>query len=423
MSGKLETRSARRTVIVGAIVLVLLAAVGYLAATAHRGAPWARTTVVQAAFTDVHSLKSGDQVRQNSIRIGQVDDIRFDNDVAVVTMRLDGRREVYRDARAAVGDFSSLGTKFIELHPGTAESGALEENETIPAERNVDSSDIYELFNVFDGGTRKAATSAVRELGTGAAGLSRELHDYLGSVADLLGDAGTVSQALASEEADLPALLNSAHRLSARFTGRERQITDLVTQTDATLRAVSVDSGKPLRDSLRGLPSTLDSARGALDKLVDPLARIDAAAGELRPGAKALGASAEDLRGVLREGVRPLERVPGVAEPAGPAVKDLTRTFADARPLAPKVTRALHDLVTPMQVLAPYAPEVADFFVSGHSFLAEDVNGLHYARIGLVPGIRTGGGLVAGRELIPHNYYPEPGEAKNDRAGSIEGGR
>lgn len=419
--GKLEARNARRTVTVGMVVLAVIGAALYLAATAHNGLPFAATTTVRAAFSDVHALKSGDEVRQNSTRIGRVDDIRFENDVAVVTLRLDGNRDVHRDARAAVWDMSALGTKFVELYPGTPEAGPLADR-TIPERRTIESSDIYELLDVFDDGTRDAATSAARELGSGVAGLSRELHDYLRSTDDLLSDAGTVSRALSSDEADLPALLSSAHRLSARFAGREQQISDLLARTDTTLRAVSVDDGQALRETLRLLPATLDSARSGLDAIAEPLAKIESAATELRPGASALGESTNDLRGVLRDGVPPLRQVPPVATAAEPAVTDLTTMFADARPLAPMVARAFHDLATPLTVLAPYAPEIADFFVYGHSFVGEDINGINYARLGLAPGLRTGGSLVLDREQLPHNSYPAPGEARTDRAESSGGG-
>ncbi|MQA12621.1 MAG: MCE family protein [Pseudonocardiaceae bacterium] len=420
--GRLEARSAARRAVAGVVVFALIAAGAYLAATARSGLPGSTTTTVRAAFTNVDALQVGADVRQDSVRIGRVSDLQFADGVAVVTMELDGEKSIYADARAAVWDFSALGAKFVELFPGTPAAGPLGD-QIVSAERTVESADIYQLFNVFDEPTRAAATGAVRELGGGAAGLSGALHDYLRAAPDLLTDVETVSEVLSSDQADLPGLLRSAERLSSRFVGREQQIAALVEQTDVTLRAVSADEGLPLSDTLDRLPATLDHARTALDALDVPLADAKTAVTDLRPGAEALAASEEDLRGVLRESVPPLKQVPGVAEQAEPAVADLTRTFADARPLAPKVTRALDNLVTPLQVLAPYAPEIATLFVRWESLVAEDINGLHYARIGAAPGVRTGGGPVLPDSVDQgYNPYPEPGNADNDRAELTPGG-
>ncbi|MBA0127200.1 MCE family protein [Haloechinothrix sp. YIM 98757] len=419
--GPRESRSVAATVITGVAGLAGIVLVLYLAGTAHTGLPWQSSTMVQAEFTDTDSLSEGNEVRRNSVRIGKVADIEYEDGIAVVTMRLDGDVDIYADATAEVWDFSVLAAKFVELSPGSPEAGELN-GDRIAAEQTTDSADLYELFEVLDEPSREGATSAIRELGSGAAGRSRDLQHFVQSFPGLLADAGEISSALAADAADLPALLRSAERVASRFAGREEQIAGALEQTDATLRALAADGGEPLAESLQRLPGTLDSARTAFQELDAPLGDTQAAFDELRTGARALSESEEDLRGVLRESVEPFGKVPDVAEKATPAVGELSGTFADARPLAPQVRRALDDLETPMSVLAPYAPEMGTFFVRGHSWTSENVDGVHYARLGIAsPVIRTVGGLL-GPGAVEQEVYPEPGEADHHRAENLVGG-
>ncbi len=403
-------------------MFAVLAAILYLTFKAQTGLPFAPTTTVRASIDNVHSLRVNDGVREMSRRIGRVSKIEYVNGAALVTMELDGNVDVYRDAHAEIWDVSALATKFVELDLGTRGTGRLGDR-PIDATRNVDSADLYQLLDVLDQPTRDAATRMVRELGGGAAGHSSDLQDLLKTAPALLDDIGTVSQALASNQADLPALLQNVDRLAGRLDGREQEIASLVDQSDQTLRAVSVDAGKPLAGTLDRLPATLDTAKHALDALNAPLADTASAVRALEPGAAALTESEADVRGVLVEGVPVAGKVPGVAEQAIPAVEDLTHTVADARPLAPQVRQAIGDLLTPLRVLAPYAPEIGQLFVRGHSFVSEGpVPGIRYARLGVDPGLATvtGGLLPSGNYY--QNQYPRPGEASRDRAQGLPAG-
>jgi len=412
-----ELRSRAFSFRAGLIVLVIVAALLYVAFRAQTGMPFRPTTTVQAEVADVHSLKPNDEVRQHSRRIGRVSDIEYRDGVAVVTMQLDGHVDVYRDATAAIWDLSALATKFVELDPGTSEAGKLGDR-AIGVEQTVESSDLYEVLDVLDAPTRAQATSTLREVGGGMAGHGQDLAAFLNSAPDVLRDLGKVSASLSASEADLPALLVEAQTLASRFDGRQDELAGLVEHTADTLSAVAIDDGKPLRDTVRRLPGALTHARQAMDDLREPLVDTRVAVTALEPGAAALARSENDLRGFLREAVPVAGQVPPVAHQAVPAVKKLTGAIADARPLAPKITQAVHDLIDPLQALAPYAgPSMASLFLRGRSFVSQGPNpGVRYARLGVTPGVNTvTGGLVSSRDL-PQNAYPAPGQAQYDRA-------
>ncbi|GAB2962355.1 MlaD family protein [Amycolatopsis acidiphila] len=416
MRAKPQTRRDFRSVVAGGVVVVVIAVALYIASTAQTGLPFAPTTTVKAEISEVHTLAVNDEVRENSKRIGRVSAIDYVNGKALVTMELDGHQDVYNDATAAIWDASTLAMKFVELDVGTPQTGELGDK-VISAQHTSGSADLQQLLGVLDPDTRSHAAGAVRELGGGVAGHSDDIHDFAGAAPNLLNDLNTVSGALASDQTNLPAVLRSARDLTSRFTGREQQLTALMNQADSTLRAFVADNGQPLQEALAKAPATLQNVRGALDSLDAPLADLQSAMKTVQPGADALGQATPDLRGVLREGVPVLGKVPGVADQANPAIDDLRDTFADARPLAPRLTEALTDLATPLGVLAPYGPEIAQFFVRGHSFVSEGpAPGIRYAR--LSPNVDvttvTGGLLSSGN--YPIDQYPAPGQATNDRA-------
>jgi phospholipid/cholesterol/gamma-HCH transport system substrate-binding protein len=403
----------------GLVVLVVLAAVLALTFKAQTGMPFATTTKVQALVGNVHSLRVNDLVRQNSKRIGRVSKIEYSQGAALVTMQLDGKAHVYRDAHASILDLSALATKFINIDPGTPAAGALVG--PIPVAQTDNSADLYQLLDVLDPKTRAATTQMVQQVGGGLAGHGDDLQSFVAQAPDVLHDLGDVSGALADDTTDLPDLLNNVDRLSSRFEGRQSQLADLVKQSSETFQALGVDSGAPLRETVDRLPKTLAHVDHAMSTLREPLHQTGLAMRALTPGAQALGASEANLRGFLREAVPVAHQFPGVMKQAVPALKDLTHTFADARPLADQLRQALGDLLPPLQYLAAYAMDMAQLFLRGRSFVSQGPEpGVRYARLGVTPGVNTlTGGLLPSGGNLPQDQYPRPGEAQYDRAPGV----
>jgi phospholipid/cholesterol/gamma-HCH transport system substrate-binding protein len=388
--------------------------------TASSGLPGAPTTLVRAAFTNVGaSLKVGDDVRENSVRIGRVSALTNEDGRAIVTLELDGHPAINADARAAIWDQSALAKKFVELDRGNSATGPLGDR-ILPEASNVNSADLDQLLDVLDPATRAALTSSVRQLGVGMAGHSQDLHDLLVHAPVILTGVGTISSALSSPQADLPSLLKQADQLTGALKGRQQQLSDLVAQVGTTARAVTVDNGKPLQDTLKDLPATLTDARASFDALDKPLDDARTALATVRPGVEALGQATPDLRGVLREGPAPLNQVPGVVKKTEPALTDLTKAVADARPLVPALSRGLTDLATPLNVLARYSTEVVNFFRRIESMVSTEVSpGVHGARVGLaIEGLATVAGGVIHDPLVGTDAYPAPGQADRERTAS-----
>jgi phospholipid/cholesterol/gamma-HCH transport system substrate-binding protein len=412
--GAQQQRITNRTLLLGLVGIGLMVVILYVAGTARGGLPFASSTTVQASFHDVHSLRVADDVRENSVRIGQVSAIEYRDDLALVTLKLDGDQQVYANAHAGIWDLSALGTKFVELDRGTPNAGPLGDR-TIAAPGNADSADIYHLFNVFDPPTLAAATSAVRQLGGGAAGHGDDFHGYLSRFDKLVPAFGNISGVLASPQADLPDLLKATDSLSTHLVDRQQQISQLMGRTDDTFRAFTTQNAQPLSATLAKLPGTLDSAKTALDDLDPPLADTRSFMSGFRAGADDLGHAVPDLRGTFREGVAPLDKLPDVSDDAKSPLEDLRDVSSDARPLAPKLRDTFSSTGEFLRYLGPYAFETRQLWSRGRALFAPNVNGKHFPFATVVPDQRLGGMFI--KDGVPADPYPRPGQAARERFG------
>jgi phospholipid/cholesterol/gamma-HCH transport system substrate-binding protein len=416
--------SAVRTFVVGVAFIAVMIGALVFAVRANGGLPVGEHTTARVAFRDVGPLLQGDEVRMNSLRIGRVAQIRLDNDRAVVTLEIDGEQPIYKDARAELMSRSGLGTKFVDLDPGTPAAGPLGD-EVLDARNTQSETELDDVLGVFDPGTREALAAGIRDLGAGAAGHGQDLQTFLAAAPSILPNTAVTAEALASREAAFPELLASGLRLSSRFTGREDHISELVRQFDSTVRAIAVDQGQPLAKTLDALPDTLDHADRAFRDLAEPLGNAESALTNLEDGAKGLGEATPDVRGVLTEGPRPLHKVPGFSDQAVPALGDLEKTSTDLRPLVSKVATALDRAQEPLEVLSPYSKDIALFWVDVNSAIAQGDGVKHYLRLlplgnseyvsGVVPGV--------GDPTVNRTPYPAPNEVRNLHKSSVLGKR
>lgn len=404
---------------IGLAVILLFALALYLSLTASTGLPGQSFRTVTVEFKDVGGLRVGDDVRQASVRVGQVAEITYEDGHPRVRLQLEDEHAVFNDASAGIAARSALGQNFVALHPGTKEAGPLDAN-FIPIQHTTEPGSLDEILSTFDKPTRRATGSLLREVGGGLAGHNQDLADLAGNADELLVDLGTVTRAASSPEAGLAQLLGDARTLSGHLAGRDAELASLVTRLSTTLDAVAVDGGAPVESTLEKAPATLRSARTALKDLRQPLDDLGTAMTQVSPGAKALGESTPDLRGTLREALVPLEKVPGVAEAALPAVTSLDDVMVDARPLADRLEKTWDSAAKPASVLAPYSSEISRFFTywsSANRF--RDKSG-HYLRIDLVVRPEAVTGITGLRDPLVHrNAYPAPEEAQSDRATTL----
>ena len=275
----------------------------------------------------------GTEVRVRGQRVGQVHHVSFDNGPRI-EVQLSGGFDLYKDATARIRSRSLLGQKYVQIDPGTPAAGELGDA-VLGTDRTTTVVDIVDLVDTFDDETRKALHTALLTAGNGFAGRGPDLNDLIAASPDLLADLNLTGRTLTAEETRLVAFLATAERLSGRFNGREAELERLIGQMGDTLLAVATDDGRPLADTVKKLPSTLDALTPALSELGKAAAALGPAVHDLGPSAAALGAVTPDFRAALRESVPVLGKVPPVSELAGPALFALTDDVQRRPPAGP----------------------------------------------------------------------------------------
>jgi phospholipid/cholesterol/gamma-HCH transport system substrate-binding protein len=392
--------------LLGVVVIAVSVASLALAFVSHKGLPGRSYSYATLAFEEVPpSLREGTEVRVRGQRVGQVHDVSFENGPRL-EVQLPGGFDIYKDASARVRSRSLLGQKYVQIDPGTPAAGELGDA-VLGADRTTTVVDIVDLVDTFDDETRKALHTALLAAGNGFAGRGADLNDLIAASPDLLADLNLTGRTLTAEETRLVAFLATAERLSGRFNGREAELERLIGQMGDTLLAVATDEGRPLADTVKKLPSTLDALTPALSDLGKAAAALGPAVEDLGPSAAALGAVTPDFRAALRESVPVLGKVPPVSELASPALFALTGTFNDARPLAPALGKTFEEAAKQLAILAPYAPDL-DLLLNGlRDAFAEGLDAERkYLRVASI--------FAAINQAGNRNPYPEPGEAATD---------
>lgn len=351
-------RDVAHLFMIGLVALALAAVVAYLGNSVQNGGalPLKQYTYVTGEFDDVGTLKVSQKVAQDGVRVGLVSEIEHEAGRAIVTLRLDGDQEVYRDATMTLGNESAVGRKYVIFDAGTPDAGELGDH-TVPATQTSGGRDLNDVLAVFDKRTRQGVRTFSQELGGGLLGHGSDLNSTLRASDDLVHGLGVIMRSVNTPRADLGQLIVSMDALTSRFVGREADLRQLLQESQIILGAVATDDGAPLGSTVERLSNTLVQARSDLAEINPALVDVALTARTLRPAARDLTLATPALRGFLRESQQPLDRVPGVVEDAVPAVEDLTTMFADARPVVPLVTRLLVSADPLLQTLAPYAPD------------------------------------------------------------------
>lgn len=409
MSGRAHRDDVRRFAI-GLVTLVVGSVIAYVGITVQGGGelPFKDYTTVTAQFDDLGTLKPAQKVTQNGVRIGQITGIHIVGDNAEVTMRLDGERRLYRDATARIGNESALGKKYIDLNPGTRESGPLGGN-PIPPSQTGSATSLDDVFEPFEADARRGLQTGLRELGGGFTGHAGDLQDVVGHAPEMLDDAQVILEALSSPSTNLDDTIVTARALARQFDGQSERLGALLEETSMTLEAVNTDQTRPLRQTLRRLPPVLAQARTGLRAVNGPLAQTARAVRTLRPGVGDLVEATPDLRGFLKESppvARTVTRFTGEAEPA---LEALVPAVRDLRPVVSRLQRTLLYADPLLRTLAPYAPDMGGM-VANHDLLSGHFSPTkHYfsAQVAL-PGLYN---VSVPDPTVIVDPYPGPGKA------------
>jgi phospholipid/cholesterol/gamma-HCH transport system substrate-binding protein len=339
-------RSSRPFALVIVLMVAGLAATLLMFRNLSFERPWDPYRQVDVAFADVKGATPGHQpVRISGVNVGVVRDWRVEGDHAVLTLAIRERyaRHIYRDAQARLRPVTPLQDVYVALTRGTPRAGELPEGATIPGSQTVTPVDISRVLNVFDSDSREQLGNLVRGLGSGLDDQGAQLRRAFSQTVPFLVAARDLSTALGDRRHQLARLVHSFGGITDALASRDRQLAALVSDGNATLGQLAAHEA-PLSETIRALPATVQSMRTSLASLASAEDELDPALHALQPVAEALD-----------PGLSALERF---SAGATPALRGLTPAVGELRPLAAALDPAVRDAQLAAERLRPQVPQI-----------------------------------------------------------------
>lgn len=315
---------------VAAIIVMMIVGVVSVAGTkSYLGgtAPWSDTTIVKAEFSQIPGLNplSQNSVTIAGVKVGSVTDAEaLGNGRALVTMTLDGKHDVFENARAVLQPENPLNEMQVALSTGTSAAPRLSERSVLPVSQTATPVQPDEIFEHLDERTQVAVSDLLTESGIALARASTDLPKGLDGTREALGAFRPVAEELATRRDRIRRLVTDLAAISKAVGDDNERVTRLASSTQTAL-AILADKDDELQTSLRQLPGLTTELRKAMTGTTDLTA-------QLNPTLDNLNKASGELPGALSRFEKTLHALDKTVVAAKPVVRDARPVIADLRP-------------------------------------------------------------------------------------------
>ena len=223
----------RNPVVIGAISLLVLAALVLAAVNADKLPVVGGGDVYYADFSEAGGLKANDEVRIAGVRVGKVEDIELAGGHVRVTFRIEEDARFGQESRAAIKVKTLLGAMFLSLEP--AGDGQMDEGYEIPVERTSSPFDVVQAFTGLAETSQDIDTDQLAESLTTLADLTRNTPEEFRSA---LQGVSALSTNIAAKNEKIGTLLQNLEKVSGVLDERDEDIIALMRDSDVLFRAL-----------------------------------------------------------------------------------------------------------------------------------------------------------------------------------------
>jgi phospholipid/cholesterol/gamma-HCH transport system substrate-binding protein len=262
-------RVAAVAALLGAVVLVVLILFG-------GGSSYTLT----ADFQDAGGLVAGNLVMIGPAQVGAVQSIDLGpNGGAQVKFSVDSNAAPLHQgtvARIYENSLSGIANRYIVLEPGPPGAAGIHDGGVIGQSHTRSFVSLDQLFDTLDPATRKGLRGFIRGEAASISGRAAQANRTLQYFAPALMSTSNVTQELARDEPTFDSLLVQGAQTMRTLASRTAQLTQLVSNTNATTGAIASQSQSleqaltQLAPALNHSTSTFAGLRSTLDVL-DPL--------------------------------------------------------------------------------------------------------------------------------------------------------
>ncbi len=227
------------------------------------------TITVKSYFNNVKGLVEGNKVRYSGITIGTVSDIEIASDTTIlVEMLIDKKVKdfIRRDSKVKISSDGLMGSKIVEIQPGTSHTGSIDDNDVLNATNSVDIDEVLEEAKevIQDG---KVVTKNLMEI-------TDKMNSGNGDFAVLLNE-NNITSKLNSVGNELLDFGSSANEIVGKVNNGEGDLGKLINDTTITSDYMVLMNNfdsitqktKSLADELNRYANQLNTGDGILYKL------------------------------------------------------------------------------------------------------------------------------------------------------------
>jgi phospholipid/cholesterol/gamma-HCH transport system substrate-binding protein len=212
-----------------------------------------KTVPYAALFSDVFGLREGDDVRMAGVRVGRVEKIELQGDLAKVSFVVQSNQQLLGTTVASVTYQNIVGQRYLGLSLGKiGEPGQLPAESVIPVERTDPSFDVGTLLNGYEPLFSVLNPRDADNLTKG------------------------VIQSLQGDEASITALVDQTSRLTESFAGRDEALGQVITDLNVVVDNLARHNNDldQVITQARDMVSTFDARRPELVASTGSVARV-----------------------------------------------------------------------------------------------------------------------------------------------------
>jgi virulence factor Mce-like protein len=323
-------------------------------------------------------------VRISGVKVGKVRKVEPDEQTGLTdaVLEIDARyAPLAGDTRAILRQKTLLGETYVELAPGSDDSGTIPDGGDLPRGQVAQTVELDEILRTFDPETRARFSVWLDQQGQAALGNGEAINDALGNLTPFAENTDDVLEVLRAQGANTRRLIRNTGEVFGALSERQGQLRELIRNSNRVWETTARRDAE-LADTFRVLPTFLRESRTTTTRLTrfandtNPLVnQLRPAARELSPTLKDLDATAPDLRGFFRN-LDPLVKVSRRGLPA------TSEALNNTRPVLARVDTFLRQFTPIVDYLGLYKREIAAFFANNTAATEPQFsdNGLHYVR-------------------------------------------
>ena len=347
-------------VLVGAVTVLVTIVAVFLSYNANSGLPFVPTYDLKANVPNAAQLVKGFEVRIGGARVGIIDTItpeqREDGSTyAQLTLKLDKSIEpLPADSTMTVRPRSSLGLKYLEITPGTADVG-FKPGAVIPVSHAKPIVELDDFLDMFDTKARLGSRMQLQGFGNGLAGRGQDLNSGIAALRPLLDDLEPVARNLSSPKTRLDRFFRALANTASEVAPVAEQQAALFVNLDTTFSSLATIARPFLQETIRESPPSELTAIVDFPKQRPFIRNNTAFFRELAPGVATLPTSAPIVADAFEAGTRVLPKTP----PINRDLADVFRALADfsedpnVRAGVNQLTRLSSSLKPTLKFIAP----------------------------------------------------------------------